>query len=57
MTLGRHTVPVYEIYKVGEDVRLLDGLNVLGDIGVNAVVIPTSTTPKAEPRHAVLLPR
>jgi hypothetical protein len=40
LTLGKYTVPVYEIYKVGEDVRLLDGLNVLGDIGVNAVVIP-----------------
>ncbi len=40
LTLGKHTVPVYEIYKVGEDVRLLDGLDVLGDIGVNAVVIP-----------------
>jgi hypothetical protein len=40
LTLGKFTVPVYEIYKVGEDVRLLDGLNVLGDIGVNAVVIP-----------------
>ena len=40
LTLGKYTVPVYEIYKVGEDVRLLDGLNVLGDIGVHAVVIP-----------------
>jgi hypothetical protein len=40
LTLGKFTVPVYEIYKVGEDVRLLDGLNVLGDIGVNTVVIP-----------------
>jgi len=40
LTLGKYTVPVYEIYKVGEDVRLVDGLNVLGDIGVNAVVIP-----------------
>lgn len=40
LTLGRFTLPVYEIYKVGEEPRWLDGLNILAEIGVNAVVIP-----------------
>ncbi len=40
LTLGSATVPVYEIYKVGQDVELLEGLNILGTIGVNAAVIP-----------------
>ena len=40
LTLGRYTLPVYEIYKVGEDPRWLTGLDVLSGIGINAVVIP-----------------
>ncbi|NBU60921.1 MAG: hypothetical protein EBS27_04010 [Actinobacteria bacterium] len=40
LTLGRFTLPVYEIYKVGEDPRWLDGLNILGEIGVNVALIP-----------------
>jgi hypothetical protein len=40
LTLGRYTVPVYEIYKVGHEPRWLDGLDVLRTIGVPAVVIP-----------------
>ena len=40
LTLGRDTVPVYEIYKVGQDVSRLPGLDVLSTIGINAVVIP-----------------
>jgi len=40
LTLGRATVPVYEIYKVGENVRRLDGLDLLSVIGINAAVIP-----------------
>ena len=40
LTLGRATVPVYEVYKVGADVARLDGLDVLSAIGVNAAVIP-----------------
>ncbi|MGH2730127.1 MAG: CysS/YqeB C-terminal domain-containing protein [Actinomycetota bacterium] len=39
LTLGRLTLPVYEIYKVGEDVRWEDGLDVLSETGLNAVVI------------------
>jgi hypothetical protein len=40
LTLGKFTLPVYEIYKVGEDPRWLDGLNILGEIGVNVALIP-----------------
>jgi len=40
LTLGRFTLPVYEIYKVGEEPRWLNGLNILAEIGINAAVIP-----------------
>lgn len=40
LTLGRRTLPIYEIYKAGEPPRWLDGLNVLGAIGIDAAVIP-----------------
>lgn len=41
LTAGTHTVPVYEIYKVGQDPFWNEGLNILGrHTGLNAVVIP-----------------
>ena len=41
LTLGRFTVPVYEIYKVGEEPRWLDGLDLLGSaLGMSVAVIP-----------------
>jgi len=40
VTLGKYAIPVYEIYKVGQDVHRLDGLDILSAIGINAVVIP-----------------
>ncbi len=40
LTLGRFTLPVYEIYKVGEEPRWLEGLNILGEVGINAALIP-----------------
>jgi hypothetical protein len=40
LTLGRFTLPVYEIYKAGEPPRWLDGLDILSEIGINAAVIP-----------------
>lgn len=40
LTLGAFTVPVYEIYKAGEDVHWLDGLDVLGAVGMHVAVIP-----------------
>ncbi|MGI8928451.1 MAG: hypothetical protein ACR2H0_03140 [Candidatus Limnocylindrales bacterium] len=40
LTVGRLTVPVYEIYKAGADPHWLPGLDVLSTIGINAAVIP-----------------
>ncbi len=40
VTAGPQAVPVYEIYKVGEEPHWLEGLDLLSLIGVNAVVIP-----------------
>jgi peptidase E len=40
LTLGRFTLPVYEIYKVGEDLHWVEGLDLLGEFGLNLVVIP-----------------
>lgn len=40
LTLGSHTVPVYEIYKVGEPPHWLAGLDLLSAIGLPVAVIP-----------------
>ncbi|MDX1449656.1 MAG: hypothetical protein R3246_11415, partial [Acidimicrobiia bacterium] len=40
LTAGSHTLPVYEIYKVGQDPHWLEGLNLLDRLGLRAVVIP-----------------
>ena len=40
LTLGLVTVPVYEIYKSGEDPRWLPGLDLLAEIGLPVAVIP-----------------
>lgn len=41
LTLGFQTIPVYEIYKAGEDPYWLSGLNILGKFtGLNAVIVP-----------------
>jgi hypothetical protein len=40
LTLGFRTVPVYEIYKVGEEPFWLEGLDVLAVTGLKAAVIP-----------------
>jgi hypothetical protein len=40
LTLGVATVPVYEIYKVGEDTHWLEGLDLLAATGLRAAVIP-----------------
>ena len=40
LTLGLFTLPVYEIYKVGEDLHWVPGLNLLGNFGLPIVVIP-----------------
>jgi len=40
LTLGRYTIPVYEIYKVGEAPRWLDGLDLLTPFGLPVAVVP-----------------
>jgi hypothetical protein len=40
LTLGRVTVPVYEVYKVGVDPYWMEGLDVLAEIGLDVAVIP-----------------
>ncbi len=40
LTLGSKTVPVYEIYKVGEEPHWLEGLDLLRPLGLPVVVIP-----------------
>ena len=38
--LGVRSITVYEVYKVGEPPRWLDGLNLLAEVGLHAAVIP-----------------
>ena len=41
LTVGIVTIPVYEVYKVGEEPRWLDGLDLLGPAtGLRAAVVP-----------------
>jgi hypothetical protein len=40
LTLGRYTLPVYEIYKVGADLHWVEGMNTPGSFGFNLVIIP-----------------
>ena len=40
LTVGRLTLPVYEIYKVGEDLHWVEGMDIFGHFGFNLVVIP-----------------
>ncbi len=40
IALGTAAVPVYEVYKVGDDPHWLGGLDLLGPLGLNVAVIP-----------------
>lgn len=40
MAIGRKTVPIYEIYRCGEDPRWVDGLDLLGAQGIDLAVMP-----------------
>ncbi len=40
LTVGSHTLPVYEIYKVGEPLHWTGGLDIIGHLGLELVVIP-----------------
>lgn len=37
---GRYTLPVYEIYKVGQDLHWIDGLDFFGLFGLTLAVVP-----------------
>jgi cyanophycinase-like exopeptidase len=40
LSLGAVSVPVYEVYKVGEEARWIDGLDLLGPLGLPVALIP-----------------
>lgn len=40
ISVGAHALPVYEIYKVGQDVHIVDGLNFFSDFGLHVSFIP-----------------
>jgi cyanophycinase-like exopeptidase len=40
IAIGRYALPVYEIYKVGEEPRWLDGLDLLGPYGLELAIVP-----------------
>ena len=40
ISVGAHALPVYEIYKVGQDVHAVDGLNLFADFGLHISFIP-----------------
>jgi cyanophycinase-like exopeptidase len=40
LTAGRFTLPVYEIYKVGEEPHWVKGIDILGRFGFKLVVVP-----------------
>jgi hypothetical protein len=40
ISVGAHALPVYEIYKVGQDVHRVDGLNLFSDFGLHVSFIP-----------------
>jgi hypothetical protein len=40
ISCSRYALPVYEIFKVGEDLHWEDGLNLYGDIWQEATIIP-----------------
>ena len=40
ISIGAHSLPVYEIYKVGQDVHMVDGLNLFADFGLHVSFIP-----------------
>src|SRR5512138_3856325 len=40
ISVGAHALPVYEIYKVGQDVHAVDGLNFFADFGLHVSFIP-----------------
>ena len=39
-TLGTYALPVYEVYKVGHRPHWLDGLDLVAEVGLRAVIVP-----------------
>ncbi len=39
IAMGRHALPVYEIYKVGQDPHRVEGLNLLGPYGLKLAIV------------------
>jgi cyanophycinase-like exopeptidase len=40
VAMGRHALPVYEIYKAGDDLSWRPGLDLLGEFGLDLAIIP-----------------
>jgi len=40
ISVGAHALPVYEIFKVGQDVHVVDGLNLFSDFGLHVSFTP-----------------
>ena len=40
ISLGRYSLPVYEVYKAGEDPFWAEGLNLLGELGLDLAIVP-----------------
>jgi len=40
ISIGAHALPVYEVYKVGQDVHVVDGLDLFADFGLHLSFIP-----------------
>jgi hypothetical protein len=40
ITLGAKSAPIYELYKVGDDPYWIDGVDLMGAVGLRCVVIP-----------------
>ena len=40
VAMGRHALPVYEIYKAGDDLSWQPGLDLLGEFGLDLAIIP-----------------
>jgi hypothetical protein len=40
ISVGAHALPVYEVYKVGQDIHMVDGLNFFADFGLHISFVP-----------------
>jgi len=40
IALGRHAIPVYEIFKAGHDPHWIEGLDLLGPLGYHLAIVP-----------------